>query len=63
MMSYERTEKELDEIFEEIQHSYKTFADDALALGAYPRVRPQVAREFGGARTRRLAGHVGGVGR
>src|SRR5215203_3455099 len=32
MMDYERTEKELDEIFEEIQHSYKTFADDALAL-------------------------------
>ena len=28
MMDYERTEKEL----EEIQHSYKTFADDALAL-------------------------------
>ena len=28
MMDHERTEKEL----EEIQHSYKTFADDALAL-------------------------------
>jgi hypothetical protein len=32
MMDHERTEKELEEIFEEIQHSYKTFADDALAL-------------------------------
>lgn len=32
MMDYERTEKELEEIFEEIQHSYKTFADDAFAL-------------------------------
>jgi hypothetical protein len=32
MMDYERTEKELEEIFEEIQHSYKTFMDDALAL-------------------------------
>jgi hypothetical protein len=31
-MDHERTEKELEEIFEEIQHSYKTFADDALAL-------------------------------
>ena len=25
MMDHERTEKELEEIFEEIQHSYKTF--------------------------------------
>src|SRR5215211_206695 len=32
MMDHERTEKELEEIFEEIQHSYKTFADNALAL-------------------------------
>ena len=32
MMDHERIEKELEEIFEEIQHSYKTFADDALAL-------------------------------
>ena len=32
MMDHERTEKELEEIFEEIQHAYKTFADDALAL-------------------------------
>jgi hypothetical protein len=32
MMDHERTEKELEEIFEEIQHSYKTFMDDALTL-------------------------------
>lgn len=32
MMDHERTQKELEEIFEEIQHYYKTFADDALAL-------------------------------
>jgi hypothetical protein len=32
MMDHERTEKELEQIFEEIQHSYKTFADDALVL-------------------------------
>lgn len=32
MMDHERTEKELQEIFEEIQHSYKTFIDDAVAL-------------------------------
>jgi hypothetical protein len=32
MMDHERTEKELEEIFEEIQHSYKTFVDDALTL-------------------------------
>jgi hypothetical protein len=32
MMDHERIEKELEEIFEEIQHSYKIFADDALAL-------------------------------
>ncbi|HET6661492.1 MAG TPA: hypothetical protein VFH16_16400 [Rubrobacter sp.] len=31
-MDHERTEKELEEIFEEIQRSYKTFADDVLAL-------------------------------
>jgi hypothetical protein len=31
-MDQERTEKDLEETFEEIQHSYKTFADDALAL-------------------------------
>jgi hypothetical protein len=32
LMDHERTEKELEEIFEEIQRSYKTFADDVLAL-------------------------------
>jgi hypothetical protein len=32
MMDHERTEKELQEIFEEIQHSYKTFMDDVLSL-------------------------------
>ena len=32
MMDHERTEKELEEIFEEIQRSYKTFADGTLAL-------------------------------
>jgi hypothetical protein len=32
MMDHERTEKELEAIFEEIQHSYKTFADDTVAL-------------------------------
>jgi hypothetical protein len=32
MMDHKRTEKELQEIFEEIQHSYKTFMDDVLAL-------------------------------
>jgi hypothetical protein len=32
MMDHERTEKELEEIFEEIQHSYKAFVDDVLAL-------------------------------
>jgi hypothetical protein len=32
MMDHERTEKELEEIFEEIQHSYKSFMDDVLAL-------------------------------
>ena len=31
-MDHERTQKELEEIFQEIQHYYKTFADDALAL-------------------------------
>jgi hypothetical protein len=31
-MDHERTEKELEVIFEEIQRSYKTFADDVLAL-------------------------------
>jgi len=31
-MDHERTEKELEEIFEEIQHSYKTFTDGTLAL-------------------------------
>src|SRR5215203_3666146 len=36
MMDHERTEKELEEIFEEIQHSYKTFADDAFALQEPP---------------------------
>ena len=32
MMDHERTEKELEEIFQEIQNSYKSFAQDALAL-------------------------------
>lgn len=32
MMDHERTEKELQEIFEEIQHSYKTSIDGAVAL-------------------------------
>jgi hypothetical protein len=32
MMDHERTEKELEEIFEEIQHSYEVFANDAFAL-------------------------------
>jgi hypothetical protein len=31
-MDHERTEKELEAIFEEIQHYYKTFADDVFAL-------------------------------
>jgi hypothetical protein len=32
MMDHERTEKELEAIFEEIQHSYEVFANDAFAL-------------------------------
>jgi hypothetical protein len=32
MMDHERTEKELQGIFEEIQHSYNTFMVDVLAL-------------------------------
>lgn len=32
MMDHERTEKELQEIFEEIQRSYRAFAVNALAL-------------------------------
>lgn len=32
MMEHERLEKELEAIFQEIQHSYKTFADEAFAL-------------------------------
>ena len=32
MMDHERTEKELQEIFEEIQHSYKTLVADAFTL-------------------------------
>jgi hypothetical protein len=31
-MGHERTDKELEAIFQEIQHSYKTFADEAFAL-------------------------------
>ena len=31
-MDHERTEKELEEIFEEIQRSYYAFAEDAFAL-------------------------------
>ena len=43
MMDHERTQKELEEIFQEIQHYYKTFADDALA----PQERTlQLAREL-----------------
>jgi CRISPR/Cas system-associated protein Cas10 (large subunit of type III CRISPR-Cas system) len=34
LMDHERTEKELEEIFEEIQLSYKNFADEAFALQA-----------------------------
>ncbi len=32
MMDHERTEKELEAIFGEIQHSYEVFANDAFAL-------------------------------
>lgn len=32
MMDHERREKELQEIFEEIQHSYEILADNTLAL-------------------------------
>ena len=32
MMEHERTEKELEEIFEEIQHSYRTFMENLVAL-------------------------------
>jgi hypothetical protein len=32
MMDQERTEKELQEIFEEIQHSYRTLVDNAFTL-------------------------------
>ena len=32
MMDHERTEKELQEIFEEIQHSYRTSIENAIAL-------------------------------
>ena len=32
MMDHERTEKELQEIFEEIQHSYKTLVENVFAL-------------------------------
>lgn len=32
MMDHERTEKELQEIFEEIQRSYKAWADNVFAL-------------------------------
>ena len=32
MMDHERREKELQEIFEEIQHSYQILADNTLAL-------------------------------
>ncbi|HSK99910.1 MAG TPA: hypothetical protein VK869_06200 [Rubrobacteraceae bacterium] len=32
MMDHERTEKELQEIFEEIQQTYRTAMDDAVAL-------------------------------
>jgi hypothetical protein len=32
MMDHERTEKELQEIFEEIQHSYKTLVENAFTL-------------------------------
>jgi len=31
-MDHERTEKELQEIFEEIQHSYRTSIENAIAL-------------------------------
>jgi hypothetical protein len=32
MMDHERTEKELQEIFDEIQHSYKTLVESTFAL-------------------------------
>jgi hypothetical protein len=32
MMDHERTEKELEAIFGEIQHSYEAFANEAFAL-------------------------------
>ncbi len=32
MMDHERTEKELQEIFDEIQHSYKTLVENVFAL-------------------------------
>ena len=32
MMDHERTEKELEAIFEKIQHSYEVFANEAFAL-------------------------------
>src|SRR5215212_7717779 len=32
MMDHERTEKELQDVFEEIQHSYKASIDSAIAL-------------------------------
>ena len=32
MMDHERTEKELQEVFQEIQQSYRAFIDDAFAL-------------------------------
>jgi hypothetical protein len=32
LMDHERTEKELEAIFKEIQRSYKNFADEAFAL-------------------------------
>jgi hypothetical protein len=32
MMDHERTEKELQEIFEEIQHSFKTLVDNVFTL-------------------------------
>jgi hypothetical protein len=32
MMDHERSEKELQQVFEEIQHSYKTLVDNTLTL-------------------------------
>ncbi len=59
MMDHERTEKELQEIFEEIQHSYKTFMDEVLALQerTFGFAR-ELLEELRGPRSRRHVGHA-----